>query len=260
MPMWMIMLGYKVGSLGLITLTTMLTNLALIPCWQLYTLVEANFGTMWAVASVPALYVVWGTLFCLEIIVFKKVFFLKEREGEHNLFSFMTGVWAVTNYLIRIADTVFMCHFQGTPFIVLWYRLLGAKIGKNVTINATALGDLDLVEIGDNTVLGAGTTVLAHSVEKNKLIIKGVKIGANCDVGLKASVLPGTVMEDRSILGAHGVTLKNQRLEANTIYGGVPAVARGLRGDGKKKPSLVAVEGEPTDRPTDNGDKVAAHG
>jgi non-ribosomal peptide synthetase-like protein len=229
MPMWLIMFGYNAGAGALVVFTAALAGLALIPPYELFVLVEQHVGMMWAVASLPLLYIVWGVDFCLLVVVVRYAFFLKAREGDHNLFSFMTGVWGVMGFLVRIADNVFMRHLAGTPFIVLWYRALGAKIGKNCSINCAGLGDCDLITIGDNVSVGAASSIIPHAVEKNRIIMRPIVIGDNCTLGLRTTVMPGVVMEERSILAAHAVTTKDQHMEAGGIYGGTPAVLVGHR-------------------------------
>ena len=47
----------------------------------------------------------------------------------------------------------------GSSFAKIFYRILGAKIGKNTFINTRGLHDAYLLEIGDNVVIGAGSVV-----------------------------------------------------------------------------------------------------
>src|SRR3989338_11155088 len=50
--------------------------------------------------------------------------------------------------------SIFLDFMLLTPFCALFYKLMGAKLGKNVQINSTRVGDISLLEIGDNSVIG----------------------------------------------------------------------------------------------------------
>ena len=43
-----------------------------------------------------------------------------------------------------------------TPFANLLFRMLGARLGRNVQFNSKDVYDASLLEIGDNTVVGGG--------------------------------------------------------------------------------------------------------
>ena len=54
------------------------------------------------------------------------------------------------------------------------------------------------------------------------VVRKGIKIGSNCWIGAKSTILDGVVLGDGCIVAA-GAVLIEGRYEHNGIYGGVPA-------------------------------------
>ena len=50
-----------------------------------------------------------------------------------------------------------------TPLLPLYHRLMGARIGRRVQINTAVIADQNLVEIGDDTVIGGDVTLVCHS-------------------------------------------------------------------------------------------------
>ena len=87
------------------------------------------------------------------------------------------------------------------------------------------------VEIGDDTIFG--NYISLHSENHNyndarELIRnqginrKGIKIGKNCWIGAKATILDGVTIEDGCIIAA-GALIREGVYKENSIYGGVPA-------------------------------------
>lgn len=111
-------------------------------------------------------------------------------------------------------------------------RLTGMKIGKNAFIAMGAALDIfypELVEIGENTIIGYGCVISAHELLQRQLRFGRVKIGANVLVGTRSVVLPGVEIGDGATVGA--MSLVNSDVPAKSFYAGVPArkIARKIR-------------------------------
>jgi len=133
--------------------------------------------------------------------------------------------WIVSKPFIK---TMSSCRIM--EGVTIWYpeRL---HIGKNVSLNEfvyiSAYGG---VEIGENTRIGKGTTMISsdHVYERldipvfdQGLIGDKIVIGQNVWVGANVTILKGVTIGDNAIIAAGAVVTKN--LERNGIYGGVPA-------------------------------------
>ena len=110
-----------------------------------------------------------------------------------------------------------------TPFSNLLFRLLGAKLGKNVQFNSKYVFDASLLEIGDNTVVGGGAIINCHIVERGKLVLRKVRIGKNVTIGSHSTIMPGCEVGDRAIIGASAVLLKDTKVESRDIWYGYKA-------------------------------------
>jgi acetyltransferase-like isoleucine patch superfamily enzyme len=107
---------------------------------------------------------------------------------------------------------------------VSFNKFLGAKIGKNVSVIVPGtILDPEMVEIGDNTTIGADAIISGHVGESMRLAIKRVKIGKNCLIGARSFIWPGVVIEDNVTVAAGAIVLEDTYLPANTVWGGVPA-------------------------------------
>ena len=118
------------------------------------------------------------------------------------------------------------------------------RIGNNVGIGEFAyLGGGGGLEIGDDCIIGQYFSCHPenHNYAKPDELIrhqgverKGIKIGKNCWIGSKVTILDGVTIGDNCVIAAGAVVTKS--MPSNSVIGGVPA--RVLRKDKgvKKKP------------------------
>ena len=168
-------------------------------------------------------YFIYGFCLIWVVALLRIVFGLTLKEGEYRVPSWQAAKWAFTNALVLVVSVTFMDFMLLTPLAALFYRLMGAKLGRNVQINSKNCADLSLLEIGDNALIGGHATVIGHSFERGRLILKKVVIGPNVVVGLNSVVLPGSVLGKKSMLAAGAVLAKNASMGEREIYFGVPA-------------------------------------
>jgi acetyltransferase-like isoleucine patch superfamily enzyme len=105
----------------------------------------------------------------------------------------------------------------------LWlYRMMGIRVGSNVSIALEVTMDVlfpQLIEIGDNTIIGFNTTILCHEFLIKEYVTGPVVIGRDVMVGANTTILPGVTIADGSVVSAH--SLVNSDIEG--FVGGVPA-------------------------------------
>lgn len=104
------------------------------------------------------------------------------------------------------------------------YRLSGIKLGKNVGVSPNAMLDFifpELIEIGDNSIIGWGSTILTHDLLVDEARMGEVKIGKNVMIGANTTILPGVIIGDNAIVAAS--SLVNKDVPPGAKVGGVPA-------------------------------------
>jgi acetyltransferase-like isoleucine patch superfamily enzyme len=154
--------------------------------------------------------------------------------GRYPYASFRGYQWASYNALILILRYSFANWIRATPFLVLFYRLMGMKAGARVQVNTAVVADCNLLTVGDDTVIGGDVTLICHAVEGPNLVTAPVKIGKQVTVGLMAVVMPGCVIGDRAILAANAVLKKGTVVGEGEIWGGVPARKIGMRAETRR--------------------------
>jgi acetyltransferase-like isoleucine patch superfamily enzyme len=173
--------------------------------------------------SIAAGYFLFGFTLIFLAGGIRSLFRIRLKEGSHNMFSFQTLEWAFISALDLMIKFTFSDFILLTPFAGIYFKMMGAKIGKNVQINSKFVFDATLLEIGDNTVIGGNATVISHVVEWGVLKLKKVKIGKNVTIGSNAVVMPGVEIGDNALIGVGAVLLKNTRVAPRSVWYGIPA-------------------------------------
>jgi acetyltransferase-like isoleucine patch superfamily enzyme len=137
--------------------------------------------------------------------------------------------WYIHNTLTMIVRYSFLEFITPTAFASLYYRMMGMKIGKNVTINSTAIADPSMIQLGDNVVIGGSANIMAHYAQGSVMVITPVKIRNNATIGLRASLMGGVEVGERSIVLANSFVLPNTKIPPKETWGGVPAVRVNLQ-------------------------------
>ena len=105
----------------------------------------------------------------------------------------------------------------------IYRRFLKMKIGKETAFALMVMPDTmfpEKISIGDNTIIGYNTTILAHEYLIDEYRIGDVKIGNNVLIGANTTILPGVEIGDNAIISAASLVHKN--VESGTFVGGNP--------------------------------------
>ena len=149
--------------------------------------------------------------------------------GRFRLLSFGTWRWASFNALTLVLRFSFVNWIRLTPLLPLYHRLMGARIGRRVHINTAVVADQNLLEIGDDTIIGGDVTLVCHAAERGQLVTAPVRIGRGVTVGLMAVILPGCTIGDGAVIAAGAVLSKGARVGPGEVWAGVPARRVGRR-------------------------------
>jgi len=163
-------------------------------------------------------YFLSGTMLMLLVSLVSVIFRLRLKEGEFDVGSVEIFKWVFVNAFFMVVKVIFLDLILLTPYCALFYRMMGAKIGRNVLINSKNVADLSLLEIGDNSAIGGSATIIAHSFEKGGLKLQKVKIGKNVIIGLNSVIFPGVEIGENAMIAAGAIVPKNTHVAANTTY------------------------------------------
>ncbi|ALS74558.1 acetyltransferase [Planococcus rifietoensis] len=114
-----------------------------------------------------------------------------------------------------------------TPFLPmknwLYRQFLGMKVGKETSFALMVMPDVmfpERIQVGDNTVIGYNTTILAHEYLIEEYRLGDVLIGDRVMIGANSTILPGIKIGDGAIVSA--ATLVHKDVPAGAFVGGNP--------------------------------------
>jgi acetyltransferase-like isoleucine patch superfamily enzyme len=114
-------------------------------------------------------------------------------------------------------------HSPSLAFKRWLYRLIGMRVGQHVSFAWQVTPDLffpEQIRVGDNSIIGYNTTILAHEYLLHEWRTGPVQIGANVTIGANCTILPGVIIGDGAIISA--MSLVNKDVPPGGRVGGVP--------------------------------------
>ena len=144
-------------------------------------------------------------------------------ELEIEAFSWPLLDWARYMVSIQLVRIFAGSLFRATPIWTFYMRLNGARMGKRVFVNSLEVTDHNLLDFGDDVVVGGGAHLSGHTVEGGVLKTAPVRLGRGVTVGVGSVVGIGVVAGDSTQVGALSLVPKFSVLEEGSVYVGIPA-------------------------------------
>lgn len=220
-------MGMLLGTLALGALDVLVLGLAMFPgalwcsaVWTWTAPLPPWLRLLSVCMAAPSAYFLYGVTLIAIVGLLRVLLRLNLKEGDYPLVSAGAIKWAVSIALSCPVSTTFMNFILMTPLAALYYRLMGAKIGRNVQLNTKSCSDPSLLEIGSNTVIGGHATVTGHSFEHGRLVLRKVTIGSGVTVGLNAVLLPGVEVGDGATIAAGVIVPKGTKVASSSTYFG----------------------------------------
>lgn len=136
-------------------------------------------------------------------------------------------IYKTVPFLKVVKNFVVIQLSRYTPFIsvknMLFRTFLKMKVGKKTSFALMVMPDVmfpERITVGNNSIIGYNTTILAHEYLIDEYRIGDVIIGENVLVGANTTILPGVKIGDGAIISA--ATLVNRDIPPGVFAGGNP--------------------------------------
>ena len=125
---------------------------------------------------------------------------------------------------IQVASLHVLHGVYATVYAPLWYRLLGAKIGRNAEIS-TAMGLIpDMLTLGDETFIADAVMLGDEQVDGGWMSIDYTVIGDRSFVGNGAYVPDGTTLPPDVLIGVQSKAPQSVQMQPGQTWIGSPAI------------------------------------
>ena len=177
----------------------------------------------------------WPTAFVLVlvtvafIVAFRWVIMpTRVRAGAYSIWSsFYLRKWAValaTEITLETLSSLF-----ATVYMRSWYRLMGARIGKDSEISTNLAGRYDIVEIGEKCFIADEVVLGDEDVRRGWMYLKPVKTGDRVFIGNDGVVPPGAEIPDGALIGIKSKPPANDALSPGDTWFGSPPIKLPVR-------------------------------
>src|SRR2546425_843860 len=173
----------------------------------------------WALASAVSVL----PLLVLVAVAVKWLVLGRVRAGRYPLWGWYYLRWWFAQAVVASVPADYLA---GTPLLSFFYRLLGARIGRDVYLGTERLAAFDLTSIGDGASVDDDASLLGQTVEDGMLVIGPVTVGKRAFVGQRSVVREGGVLEDGARLDDLSLLPPGGRIPAGETWAGSPAPRR----------------------------------
>jgi len=136
-------------------------------------------------------------------------------------------LWGMTYFRFWLSEKLVVLApirlLHGTPWLNVYLRLLGAKVGQDVFIDSLVVTAPELLEIEDAADLGANWIISNARVEGGELIVGLVRIGAGACVESNCVLENDTIVGPAAHLGPMSSLAAGRAIPAGEQWAGAPA-------------------------------------
>jgi non-ribosomal peptide synthetase-like protein len=177
-------------------------------------------------ASIPVM--AWPTAFVMVLVTVgfiaacRWIILPSVREGTYSVHSwFYFRKWAVALATEITLET--LSSLYATMYMRTWYRLMGARIGRDAEISTNLSGRYDLVEIGEKCFIADEVVLGDEEIRNGWMYLKKVRTGPRVFVGNNAVVPTGADIPANALIGIKSKPPANNLMhEGDTWFGSPP--------------------------------------
>jgi non-ribosomal peptide synthetase-like protein len=145
------------------------------------------------------------------------------RAVEHPLWS--SFVWRnelADAFVELVAAPWFARPATGTWVLNVWFRSLGARVGRGVWCETYWLPEADLVELQDGVTVNRGCVVQTHLFHDRMMSMDVVSLRAGSTLGPNSVILPAAVLGRHATVGPVSLVMRGESVPSRTRWIGNP--------------------------------------
>ncbi len=224
----------------LLTAFPIVILLPLLPVIELLNYLDTNAGDydFSYLIHVPWLTLIYILLYALETVVLSRLLLRNIKPGTYPVYSAIYVRKWLSDQLISVSLIV-LHPIYATVYVSRFFRLLGAKIGKNTEISTASNVTHTMLEIGDESFIADAVSLGEEDIRAQRLILERTVIGNRSFVGNSALIPQGYNLGDDMLIGVLSVPPTDGQRKDNAAgdWFGSPAIAMPRRQDSGNYPA-----------------------
>ncbi|SDE06096.1 non-ribosomal peptide synthetase terminal domain of unknown function [Mucilaginibacter pineti] len=175
---------------------------------------------------VPLLTLMYIVIYAFETVLLSRLLLWNIKPGTYPIFSSTYVRKWLSDQLISVALIV-LHPVYATVFVSFFFRMLGAKIGKNTEISTASNVTHTMLTIGNESFIADAVTLGEEDIRAQRLILNNTTIGNSSFVGNSALIPQGYTLGDNMLIGVLSVppTIAQQADNPLGDWFGSPAIA-----------------------------------
>jgi hypothetical protein len=134
-------------------------------------------------------------------------------------FSIESIPWYYHNALTYLVRYTILDFLTPSPLNILFFKMMGMKIGKGVMINTSNISDPCLIILDDYVTIGGSAYMMAHYGMKGYLIIDKLHIKKGAMIGLAAKILGGVSIGEKAVVAPNVAVLPKTIIKDGEKFG-----------------------------------------
>ncbi|WP_122420799.1 Pls/PosA family non-ribosomal peptide synthetase [Pseudomonas viridiflava] len=130
--------------------------------------------------------------------------------------------WLISH--IQEASLNVLSGIYATVYAPFWYRLLGAKVGRNAEISSAQGVIPDMLTLGDETFIADAVMLGDERIDGGWMTLQPTVISNRSFVGNGSYIADGTVLPENVLIGVHSSTPPNNELADGDTWLGSPPI------------------------------------
>ncbi len=159
-------------------------------------------------------------IFVVPIFNYPVIPFVKSYRGAW--FSIESIPWYYHNALTYLVRYTVLDLITPSPLNLLFFKMMGMKVGKGVLINTSNISDPCLIILEDYVTIGGSVYMMAHYGMKGFLIIDKLHIKKGAMVGLSAKILGGVTIGEKAVIAPNVAVFPKTIVKPGEKYGVMP--------------------------------------
>ncbi len=182
---------------------------------------------VWALGGLASFAAFWILQTVLTIVALRCIRWIVPLRPGAYLFDRHIGTlhaWNMIGYLsVTNLSWLYLTSLIPPPLKPLFYRLLGARFGKGIIPLGGRMDDPWLMEMGEETMLGANALLLGHAVTPSSVVLGRIVVGKGAVIGAGSVVMPNVTIGERAMVNALSYVPMNTTIGPYEVWGGNPA-------------------------------------